>query len=367
MATIIDGEVLSTGMPTSDGEYHAGPKSYVEDEALSADVRNKLDALREHVDALHADYTRLSDKMFEAGKEHSDAKLQFQIITDPSVAMRYGQAFIYEEDSPVYKSRKGAFDEKAKKHRDSIAKTEAAGERYHGPKALLNKVEKYIQKHGARRARPWAPVETEEKEAVAAGALKPAAKPAIKFPAVDRLPAEIEKFRNEGATLRADRHEILSAAFPSSEIFPRMKAEVEELARLGRPNVLQLIDHGPTAGIIWPNYETITRGAGIGVRLPGDIGFTRAVDAPHLPLIAWMFKDQLLKALEAELTEFSEDAHALSTEERVAKLKDIDARILANQRIEAALVDASGGAIEHRADIDPRAFLGVEGPDPHED
>jgi hypothetical protein len=36
-------------------------------------------------------------------------------------------------------------------------------------------------------------------------------------------------------------------------------------------------------------------------------------------------------------------------------------RLLEAERVEAALVEASAGAIAPRADMDPRAFLGVDG------
>lgn len=225
---------------------------------------------------------------------------------------------------------------------------DAIGERRQGQSRLLTRVESYIR-------------------SLRTSAIQAAPSPATKLPSADRLFPEIDKQRNEIATLFADRHEILSKATPSAEIKVRARAEIEELARRGCPDVTYMVNHGPSEGVIWPDYEGIARGRGIGVPLPGDIGHTRFIQAPHLPMIAWLFRDRLLEAIEAEIDANSEDEHALPLEQRIKKLAEIDARVLAAERVEVAMVRHSNGAVDYRDDTDPRAFLGVEGPPLSED
>jgi len=51
-------------------------------------------------------------------------------------------------------------------------------------------------------------------------------------------------------------------------------------------------------------------------------------------LVAWLFKDQLIAALNREIDEDADDAHALSDAARAKRLAEIDAAILAAERRE---------------------------------
>ncbi|QND22554.1 hypothetical protein HB774_24080 [Rhizobium leguminosarum bv. viciae] len=301
---------------------------------LPAGAKAALDALRERVSDLR-DLVEVSMKRKEEAREEHLHELW-------QLSMRKQAYGFSTEDYEKHRVKIDAAHKKLLSFNDS-----PISQRWTSQKRLLTRVEAYVASLRATCAQ--------------------APSPSVKFPSADRLLPEIDKQRTEIATLLADRHEILSKAFPSIEIKARARAEIEELARRGAPDVSYVLNHGPSEGLVWPDYRTIARGGGIGVVLPGDTGFTSRVDAPHLPLLAWLFKDRLLAAIEAEIDANSEDEQSLSLEVRTKKLSEIDARILMAERVDVAMTRHSGGAADYRDDTDPRAFLGVEGPPSNED
>lgn len=303
---------------------------------LPESARLALDALRERVDEVRILVDVAQTKCEEAREDHLEAQRQKSIVM-----AHYGVSTEKrdEMESKRVKAHKNLMD--LQDRRDSI------GQRWQSQKRLLDRVEAYITSLRSSSVH--------------------ATSPSIKFPSADRLLPEIDKNRNEILTLEADRHEILSKATPSAEIKVRARAEIEELARRGCPDVTYMINHGPSQGVIWPDYDAIARGRGIGVPLPGDMGYTRLVQAPHLPLLAWLFKDRMIEAIEAEIDANAEDEHSLTVEQRTKKLAEIDARVLAAERIDVALVRHAGNAVDYREDTDPRALLGIEGPPSNDD
>ncbi|WP_038973303.1 hypothetical protein [Bradyrhizobium genomosp. III] len=69
------------------------------------------------------------------------------------------------------------------------------------------------------------------------------------------------------------------------------------------------------------------------------------------------------KRLHAELDRLPQPALTLSADDRVAKLLELEAELLARERQEEALIELAeeqGAAIARRLDADPRAVLGIE-------
>ena len=315
-------------------------------DALPAEAQETLSGLRSLVEDIHASSSRASDKMFEDGKAADEAKTNFLVISDPSVASRMGDGRTLAEDHPEYIRRKASMEKAQARHRETIARRDALGQRWHGLKRLLTDIEAYIRAAGTLTAAP---------------AMK------VRLPSIDRLTAEVERVRKDIAELEAEKHAVNSAAYPAAEVKARARAEIEALAELGRPRVVQMIDNGPGEAVFWPDVVAKSRNFGMAVPLPGDLP-RASHDRPggHLALTAWLFKDRMIEAIEAEIDAFAED-DVLSTEARAAKLADLDARILDAERIECAIIRASGGIVDFREDADPRAVLGVEGPAPRED
>lgn len=316
-------------------------------ERLPTEAQGHLASLRDHVESLYQAVERLSAKRQEAWQARGEAELYYTQLTDAAVAMRYSRSHVFGPDHPDAVAAKARFDAAARVAREISDRYDAAADRWMKQKRLTSKTESYI---------------------AAAGGLKIAPASKIKFPAADRLAAEIERVRSDVEELKAEKHAINSAAYPAAEAKARARAEIEMLAERGKPRVTQLIDHGPAAGVGWPHLVAKSSIYGAVVRLPGDEAHT-AQDLPgaHLALTAWPHKDALLVALEAEIDAVAEDGAALSTKERAARLAEVDARLLDFERIEVALIGTAGGAVDFREDTDPRAFLGVAGPAPRED
>ncbi|OHV26226.1 hypothetical protein BBJ66_05780 [Rhizobium sp. RSm-3] len=306
---------------------------HVGTDRLPPSAQEALEALRERVSDVYDLVEAASRKRERARADRDEAERIFKNI---AVTHRL------QEGHSKYDELKGRFDKAHKNFIDVQDRGSGLSERWQSQKRLLTRVETYVK--------------------LLRSSANQAPSPSMKVPAADRLLLDIDKQRNEIATLFADRHETLSKATPSAEIKARARAEIEEMARRGRPDVTRMVNHGPGEGVAWPDYEAIGRGSGMGVPLPGDVGFTRFIQAAHLPLIAWLFKDRLLDAINAEIDANSEDDQALSVEQRVKKLAEIDARILAAERIDVALVRHTGGAVDYREETDPRALLGIEGP-----
>ncbi|MCA1492750.1 hypothetical protein I6F11_17660 [Ensifer sp. NBAIM29] len=311
---------------------------------LPAEAQSVLADLRERVDDLYALLMTISEKKQEAWHARGEAEGAYKMLTNAEIAVRNGRSHIYSADHPAAVSAKAKWDKAARIAQELADKYDALGARLQAQRRLLDKIESYIRAAGDLTASP---------------ALK------LKMPAVDRLAAEVERVRAEIAELAAEKHAINSAAFTSAEAKARARAEIEALAEKGRPRVLDLIDHGPRSGLTWPHLITQSRNHGMGLHLPGDElrAFTE-LDGSGLAVLAWLHRDALVQAIEAEIDAVAEDENALSTEERAANLAALDLRILGAERIEAALVAASGGSIDHREDISPLAVLGVDVPSP---
>ena len=79
-------------------------------------------------------------------------------------------------------------------------------------------------------------------------------------------------------------------------------------------------------------------------------------------LLAYMFKDLLLKKLDGEIDAEADDKAALSHDVRQKREAEVLADLLACERDESWLVFEAQRqqlAVEHRADVDVRALLGV--------
>lgn len=315
-------------------------------ERLPAEAQGALADLRERVDSIQSVIADVSIKKQDAWKARGEAETNYLVLTDAWAAQRAGRSGTVPADHPLAIAAKVQFDKASRLAREADGRYDVTGMRFQTHKRLLTDVESYI---AAARNLTMAP------------ALK------LKFPSSDRLAAEVEKIREDIAELRAERHAITSAAYPSIEAKARVRAEIEMLAERGKPRVTQLIDHGPMAGVGWPDLVAKASIHGMATWIPGDEART-SQDLPgaHLALTAWLHKDALLAALEVEIDAVAEDSAALSTETRAAKLAEVNARILDAERIECALIGTAGGSVDFRSDTDPRAALGVVGPAPRE-
>jgi hypothetical protein len=96
--------------------------------------------------------------------------------------------------------------------------------------------------------------------------------------------------------------------------------------------------------------------------MPPLIGFTSHNAPDVLGLLAWLFHDQLIAALDIEISAMADDDHALDDQQRSATEALLLSERLATERIEEALIEAAeaeGRNVVRRPNADPRAILGL--------
>ena len=114
-------------------------------------------------------------------------------------------------------------------------------------------------------------------------------------------PQAIERTRRKLRELVADKKKYATAAIPSSRAKQIVRAEIERHAELGRPDVGAVVDHGEP--IRWPLSHTFK----------GERLLTASGDAEidGFALVTWLFKTQLIEALEKEMDSIADDTAAL--------------------------------------------------------
>jgi len=177
--------------------------------------------------------------------------------------------------------------------------------------------------------------------------------------------AAVEAIRDELKRLDDALDGVRSAPVHSEAMKAAIRAEIGELAERGCPDVLRSIELG--ASLRWPQtpspmHKIMGHAVGPGGALP-IAAFVESTPTEDLKaVLAWALSEVLIAKLEAEVDELSEDANALTNEERAEQVADILATMLETERTEEALIElaeSQGTTIPRRAEADPRAVLGL--------
>lgn len=163
----------------------------------------------------------------------------------------------------------------------------------------------------------------------------------------------IENRRRELRRLAADRHQIQCAPHPSGDVKQRARAQIMALAQRGACDAMGAVEN---AELI--RFNTVTTAAS-----PDGFGnFVQGREVPSLEMIAWLFRDQLIAAVEREIGELSDDKAALDDRQRAERLATIERDRLSVEREEVhfiRLASEQGLALPFRGDCDCRALLGL--------
>jgi hypothetical protein len=166
---------------------------------------------------------------------------------------------------------------------------------------------------------------------------------------------EAARARLEG--LKLDLQAVRTAPIGSVEAKAIARAEIEQLAERGRPDVFGVIEIGHP--ITWP----VTKASVSAWRDGKPDPFTPTVKtADAVALMAFLFRDQMIGAIETEIDARSDDAHALTGQQRAARERELLASLLQVEREEEhliALANAAGGNVLRRPGADPMAVLGI--------
>jgi hypothetical protein len=164
----------------------------------------------------------------------------------------------------------------------------------------------------------------------------------------------VERLRRRLEDLRADLVQVERAPITSAAAKARARGEIEALAQRGVPDTFALIENA--APLVWPTAkaEVVSWKDG---RLDPFVPTVTAVDSRAV--LCWLFKDEMARKVEAEIELRSDDANALTDEQRALRKAELEADILDVQREEESLIMTAGGDIPRRPDSAPPAILGV--------
>jgi len=154
-----------------------------------------------------------------------------------------------------------------------------------------------------------------------------------------------ERAERRTRALFADRDQVRAAPFPVALAKRRARDEIAKRAEAAAPDVSSLVDYFEE--IDFPTNR-------IGVQEHGgSAASVRVVDA--VGLLAWLLPKEFGAAIDKAIEAAGDEKAALSPEQRLAKLQQIDRDILASEREEAHFSELAG--LLPRPDIDPRAAL----------
>jgi hypothetical protein len=315
---------------------------------LPSRAAEKLRALRDAWEELRtltqSDVDLYQELLLDRGK----AQQRYDSLTNYGASIRSGHGGdIYPEDHPSVVAARSELD-KLNARLEALQKRRTnRKESFNAIGRLLRRCEAYVAESGT--------------------ALTPFEMDPPKVPPGE-LPANaVERLRQRRRELLADLKEITTAPVHSSVVKAKVRAEVEELAERGCPDLYRMIEGGKD--LRFPQVSETVPVDGF-VRIEGApfISARALVKVPDaIGLIARLFRDQLTAMLEAEVDASADDANALSDDERAEKSGAILDELLGVERLEEAFTELAAGAVIRRGDLDPRAFLDVEGPEPKGD
>lgn len=307
--------------PQNDGIER--PQKLSPEERLPKEAREKLRALRASVDVARA-YVDAPSKRYHELRE-AKGRIDLRLA-------ELRRNYALREDAPqVVEAR----EKLAVIERETSEAQSQLNER-RGPATdagrLLNRVERYIS---------------------TAGALEPSALAEARIGKGQTIFDAIEAARDRIDDLRSQLDAARAAPLPSDEAKTIARKNIERLADLGAIDFDPCVTHGGLP--IYPSFS------------PTRMESRTVIDAAAI--LHWLLKDQLIERAEKEIDLIADDDFALSTEQRHERIKTLKREILDAERLEETLLEkaaATGIPVARRPNADPRAVLGVEGPEPKE-
>lgn len=169
----------------------------------------------------------------------------------------------------------------------------------------------------------------------------------------------VEKVRRRIRELRADRAAAEVAPLPSEVMRANGLKQIEALARQGQINFDHFIDHGGSIRFAEKHHSFESFGFVAQEGAP-RVHVTVGASLPDgIATVAYLFQDQIIAKLDEAIARGSDDAEALSDEARALRLAEIDAELLATERIEEAYLELCGPDVIRRADANPLAVFSI--------
>ncbi len=171
--------------------------------------------------------------------------------------------------------------------------------------------------------------------------------------------ADVKMLAETRANVTAATKQIngLETAFASpADIMQRLQRDLDKFAAAGTPDFASYIheerksdgSYAPVGPVHWPKQY---------------VGNDRFV-SDGMALVFWLFKDEVRKRIESEITKAAAGRRIIPAAERPVLIKKLESQILTFERVESALVwrlqDKGRSDITHRRDVNFKAFLGIK-------
>ena len=156
--------------------------------------------------------------------------------------------------------------------------------------------------------------------------------------------------------LQSDARRVEASPFPSAFARKRMRDQVASLAARGKPDLTRLIEHDGDVEFAEASHQVPVIG-----RNDASIAGWQQPDAFLLTVL--LNRDSLIKALDAEISAESDDANAMTHEQRQKATATIMADMLACDRELSELIwraQAEGLPVDFRSDASPLAVLSLQ-------
>jgi hypothetical protein len=169
------------------------------------------------------------------------------------------------------------------------------------------------------------------------------------------LREQLQAVRTTIEAVSTEREAVRNSPPADEDVLAVIKREVEALAERGRPRVSGIL----RGGIYWQQTRA-------DIHVDGAFATASVVDA--LAATAWLDPDKMIAALHAEARRAVKESGRQPGPpalQRATIIATLDAQLLAAERLEAAIIDATedaGFTVSRRPNTDPRALLGVAGP-----
>jgi hypothetical protein len=164
----------------------------------------------------------------------------------------------------------------------------------------------------------------------------------------ETIAGAVDKLRSRIAGFRAEERTAANAPKTAADAKQIVRAQIAKIAEAGKIDPFDAIEAGRPLKFA---EVVLQNGAGNWTRIPDAFS-----------TFAWLFKDQIIARLEAEVDAKADDSAALDDETRAARIAEARREILSLEREEEAMVTlarSTGLAFQRRADADPRAILGL--------
>lgn len=349
---ILDTLKRSLSADTDDADEAPSPRSNSRDVAdrLPPDARRRLFDLRQQRDDAFAAYRAAADRVQDLSEEKRDAERRLKHIQDPMYAG--GDRSLLAPQALSSSSYSGKVPGK------DLPAIRELTERIATITVDLVRLREVSEVRGARSNQSGALVRNVE------SFLKslPEHSRIVTAPSVSARPAKgedltvaVERRRARLRELDADAHRAKSAPLPSADAKRLAREQLDKLAERGAVNVSPLIEGGGPFRFAEDYQNIVVEGAGgraVGTHWGIDVEAT----------LAWVFRDQFVAKIEAEIDAGSDDASALSTQQRAERIDEIARDRLLVEREEESLIgvaEQNGLAVMRRTDASPIAVLGI--------